>query len=664
MMLISNLAIFALPSVRVLLALLFVFVALVSAGITGSSLSQGLIYSGVLENQTSLLFGTKPRAIRSDEWLVFTPMAIGQLKHQPPFPVINENLGPDGQNMLVVGMTGVPVVHISTIGKPATWGFFFLGLKQALAWYWWLPIFGSLLSLWGVIYAAFKVNWLPGLGLASLIVLSPYMTGWSYWPAYTVMFPSLALLSVLKIFWSDKLYFRLFWAISLVVALTGFFLVLYPAWQIPLAYLYTSIFFAIFIRDRLWVNWSREKSFLILAVVLISLTIIFLWWVDAKEAIVSMTQTIYPGQRSEVRGGDVPGWFLVKGLIAPWTMFVDIPGTNQSESASLFYFFVPLLALFVLVLRYPNRALILPLSILVFIVVVLLYQYYGFEQLLAKYSLWGRTTGKRSDLALGVAQYLFLASMMGYLSNKNVCKLAMPSEIMAWCVAIFTAILTLYWTSILPLDWVKNPSFRCAQFVALFTSGVGAYFLITKQFKLFVLLIISPSLLVAIAFNPVLVGPKTIVPLPVLDSAGQVSSSSVLNAQGRVLVVGSQVPAMMLFASGVPVLNGVHYYPQSTIWRTLDPLGSDINLYNRYQHLIFFVQDIPGVRAHKIINPSLDVVHVVLDGKRFNFSTLPVRQILVNPSDEEHLRENKSLQYVGKVGAMILFRIVEQVGVT
>ena len=39
-------------------------------------------------------------------------MAISQVYHYPKSPIVNNNWGSDGHNMLVVGMTGVPVAHI------------------------------------------------------------------------------------------------------------------------------------------------------------------------------------------------------------------------------------------------------------------------------------------------------------------------------------------------------------------------------------------------------------------------------------------------------------------------------------------------------------------------------------------------------------------------
>src|SRR6185369_16928704 len=70
------------------------------------------------------------RTIRWDELAVGTPFALSQLAHKPRFPVVNTNIG-EGQNMLVVPYT--PVLHIVTVSRPATWGYFLLGAQRGLA---------------------------------------------------------------------------------------------------------------------------------------------------------------------------------------------------------------------------------------------------------------------------------------------------------------------------------------------------------------------------------------------------------------------------------------------------------------------------------------------------------------------------------------------------
>lgn len=75
--------------------------------------------------------------------------------------------------MLVVGMTGVPVAHISAVAKPATWGFFLFDLRQALAWYWWFPFFWLPDRSVVGFFALFDLNWKISAGLATSFAFAP-----------------------------------------------------------------------------------------------------------------------------------------------------------------------------------------------------------------------------------------------------------------------------------------------------------------------------------------------------------------------------------------------------------------------------------------------------------------------------------------------------------
>ncbi|WP_259648525.1 DUF7657 domain-containing protein [Pseudomonas savastanoi] len=71
---------------------IFVFLILLSAGITGSSFGIGVKQSPFIESNPLVLWGAE-QPIRSDEWLVLTPNAIAQANHIPAFPITNSNLG-------------------------------------------------------------------------------------------------------------------------------------------------------------------------------------------------------------------------------------------------------------------------------------------------------------------------------------------------------------------------------------------------------------------------------------------------------------------------------------------------------------------------------------------------------------------------------------------
>lgn len=156
------------------LCVVFLFLLFTALGLTGSSLNLGLRNTPFVDADMTRIWGHE-RPIRSDEWLVLTPMAIAQHNHTPRYPVLNTSLGLDGQNMLIVGMAGVPVAHVSALAKPATWGFFVLDLKRALAWYWWFPPFGCFLALAHLLNALAPGRWRQGFLFALLFVAAPYV---------------------------------------------------------------------------------------------------------------------------------------------------------------------------------------------------------------------------------------------------------------------------------------------------------------------------------------------------------------------------------------------------------------------------------------------------------------------------------------------------------
>ncbi|MBX8492168.1 hypothetical protein K5D34_11170 [Pseudomonas cichorii] len=169
---------------------LIVFMLFTALGLTGSSLDLGVRQSAFIESDMTRVWGYE-QPIRSDEWMVLTPMAIAQSQHVPRYPVVNSRLGLDGQNMLVTGMTGLPIAHVSSLAKPAIWGFFVFDLKRALAWYWWFPVFGCFLALAHVLHTLSPGRWRQSFLFSLLFVSAPYVVAWSFWPAYAVFFPAL-----------------------------------------------------------------------------------------------------------------------------------------------------------------------------------------------------------------------------------------------------------------------------------------------------------------------------------------------------------------------------------------------------------------------------------------------------------------------------------------
>lgn len=635
-------------------ALLFIFVAFVLVGFTGSSLAIGIKSTSYIEADLPVILG-KSKPIRSDEWAVFTPLAIAQVNHSPQFPIVNKNLGSDGQNMLIVGMAGVPVQHISAFAKPATWGFHFFDLKRAMAWYWWFPIFGCLFALWGAFCILARGHWRLGLVTALSFCLSPYVIAWSQWPAYTVFFPSVAFCCTAFLLRAEKTITLVSLSLMLGLAVAGFILILYPPSQIPIAYLYALMTVGVVLRDRLYSNFNLAKLLAFGGASAVAGGIIGKWWVDSESAITAMLNTVYPGQRNMVVGGTVVLPDLLRGFTNILTLYkLDGDYTNHSEIASFFYYFLP--ALFLASVLVVKRKLeLVAWLILGFIIWTLVFMLHGFPHWLAKLTLWGRVPASRADLALGLAFILLCGLLLSIYKREGLTlnpwkKVAAVVISLGWTVIVFFA---MYKFPSGVLSGI-SPGVAAGLFVVISLSGIWLALGCVRRYFILTLTFTAAGTL---AFNPLVIAPSK---LTVSPSIHEIVFSSTQENKGyrRVLVLETHIPAIMLFAGGIPVANGVFYYPQKTLWSNLDPNSKELNVYNRYQHLFFTSGDVDANNGFRLESPQADVVRVTINLKSFDFK-LSGAEILAAPiGDKPLLEKNKSVKFIKRTGEWGWFQIV------
>jgi hypothetical protein len=622
--------------------LVLVFICMLIGGITGSSYGIGVKQTPYMKSDMRLIWGNE-QPIRSDEWLVLTPNALAQVNHVPPFPVVNSNLGDDGQNMLVVGMTGVPVLHISALAKPATWGFFVFDIKRALAWHWLFPIFSCLLALWAVSCSLSPGSWRTNFLLALCFTSSAYSVAWSNWPDYVVFFPCAIFLCFTSILKAERTSKRIALALPMGIAISGFALVLYPPWQIPLAYLFLAIAVGTLFRDSLYkkLTYSAVASYGIALV--IAAALLASWWLSAADAIQAMQNTIYPGQRTTVTGGEVTLDFLLKGFTNLTSLAkLDSPFSNQSEIASFYYLLLPLLTALIIKIGY-RKATSLDFCIALFIAFTLYFMFYGVSSTIAQFSLWGRVTPKRADLALGLACLLLsglMASRARQTSNNILIQAAPLIAAVIWTISTIVSVSKL------------NPSITAgfttgAQIIVYTSTLVAGYSLAAGKIRSYLIVLLGLTAGTTYSFNPVIISPTYI-------SANIPKANT--TSTDRVLSVDSVVPSMLLLSTGVKTVNGVFYYPQTTVWNQLDSQHSLKNIYNRYQHLDFHLDKEGSVENFSLLNPALDRVEVRFNGREFDFSSTSATKVIAPPGDEA-LKDNESLRFLGAEAGWMWFEV-------
>ncbi|MGY6162389.1 DUF7657 domain-containing protein [Paraburkholderia strydomiana] len=625
------------PQASAVIGVLLCFTIFVGSGISGSSIHEAeggaLPIQGV---QTTLLWNTT-RPIRSDEWLVLSPMSIGQVRHVPPFPVVNKNLGPDGQNMLVVGMTSVPVLSVAALGRPATWGYFFLPLPQAMAWHWWFPAFACVLGLWACFSIVFPRQWRIGLVLSLCFVLSPYVVAWSYWPAYVTAFAATAFAAVVALLTGGNRLLRPILAVVIGVSASGFALTLYPAWQVPLAYLFAVLLVAVLVRDRRSLSLSIGNVLWLVFGLALAGIIVASWWIEARDAVAAMVATVYPGQRTAVPGGDMDWWYLARGFTNFTTLYSDVgPLSNASEVSSFLYFLVPGFAGAIFNRAYGGNNKAVFFGLVAFLALVFSYQYVGFPIALAKLTQWGRSVPTRADIAVGVASFMLLGlALARNPDSPHPVRQTVVTERIGAGVAALLWVVVIWWGMRHAPEPVAGLMDRPRRVLMLILIGWCSYALAARWSKAFLV-----SLLALLIFSTAAFNPWTVISSP---NDPHMAADRCVMGEGRTLVLGSHVPAMTLMASGCKVLNGVSYYPQMSLWRALDPNRQHIDIYNRYQHLLFDVADLHGSPSPVLVSPQSDVVHITLDPSGFDFSKLPISNVLVRSDSSMTLSSNHTL---------------------
>jgi len=637
---------FANPPAIFGLALFLCFVVLVGLGVTGSSFGLGLQQTPFVHSDEMNIWG-KDRPIRSDEWLVMTPLAVSQYSHQPKFPVVNSNIGEAGENMLIVGMTGVPVAHISSIAKPATWGFFLFDLRRALSWYWCFPIFAGLFALWGVVALLLPGKWRLSFLTSLWFCVSPYVVAWSNWPAYAVFFPSIALLLFIAILQSRNKYLILTYGGILGVACAGFFLVLYPPWQVSLAYLFLALAVGVVVREKLYRNFTKIRLASYGVALIVSSWILWRWWLDAHQAVQAMLDTVYPGQRSADTGGGVSFPGLLRGYSNFITLYkLDGAYSNQSEIASFSYSLLPLIALFVL--RIYQKAIgAVEIALAVSVNFFLYFMLVGIPIDVAQISFLSRVPSFRSDLSLGLSYIILCGVLLSSGARPITKKISVRSLALAvaliWAAIAFNSVSKLH-----PGILSNSPP---AVFVGLFIAAVvcGYWLVLGKREYIYLSLALSVS--TTCLFNPLNIAPHSVAATP--------SINGLLKKQTRILVLETQVPAMFLLASGHAVANGIFYYPPKALWERLDKKRTNANTYNRYQHLFFSGGAVGNKDHYRIESPQADVVRVVVDLARFDFRKTGAGLIVGPEKLESSLQKNPTIAYVKSDNGWSWFQVAE-----
>ena len=294
------------------------------------------------------------RGIRSDEWLTQSSLMLGAMQGPDAYKMYNENIGQGNLNML---MMITPVRDIASIGKPLMWGFILFGEELGFSFYWMLKIILLLLVSIEFSMKITKKDTLLTLTGGIVLALAPAIMWWlssAIADGYIFGMTTIVLFSYYmnNLEWDVKRKIGL--AVGLLISITSFAFVLYPAFQVPFAFFMLVVMLNDFIPNL--------KKLTKIDVIIMTLTVLGIAGIIARYVlvcwndIVIMMSTVYPGNRISVGGDFSIDRFIsyFANIFFPYSKSV----ANPCEQSSYIYPFIGLIIL--LIYNFKNIAYLKP----------------------------------------------------------------------------------------------------------------------------------------------------------------------------------------------------------------------------------------------------------------------------------------------------------------
>lgn len=638
---------------RVLLGALVVVVA-TALELSGSSVARWGDILGADPVQGTL-FGI-PRLIRSDEYLANTPFAVSQVL--AGFPATSEVMRGCATDVTVV--YAQPAWAPSTLFRPFLWGYLLLGASRGLAFFWNARLVSLVLVSLELALLLSRGNRRASLAYALLVAFSPVLQWWFAINGLVEMlvFGQGLVLALHALVGAGRPAVR--WALAGLMAwmAAGYVLVIYPAWQVPLFWVFAALGAGVVVeRARERGDASprpRELVAPLLAAVLLLVAFLALSLLPSLETIELVSGTAYPGARADVGGGAGAALFdwaasLFNALQA------SEAAPNACELTGFFSLFPAGLvvgaAALVGSLRRGERPDAVVVAALAVELLLVCYVALGLPGPLASLTLLSHSTSGRVVKVLGLLDLVVAVRSFGAARPRP----GGEARLSPWGVALrlapaaaFAAALALYARGAYDLRVGL-----CLVLFALFALlGYGVALAATGTGDATPLL--AASLVVAVAgccVNPLQRGIEALVGSPAYAAVQRVAQGD----EGGLWAADDSMLGQLCVSAGAPCVNSLNTYPALERWRALDEEGESEGVYNRYAHISLVVDGDAGEPSFALTQPDSFTVTLTPD----DLAELGVDYFVSRRSDlgDEAAGGGASLTLVEQAGPLFIWRV-------
>ncbi|KRF39102.1 hypothetical protein [Paenibacillus sp. Soil787] len=558
---------------RYLIALLL-FVILVLGKIHGSSIGMWDSYLEPNKAQNSIVIEGKPRAIRSDEWLVQTPWLLAQTQSKDNFPIINDNIRSDGQNML---LSNTPTISIDLLAKPQYWGFLLFGKDYGLSWFWNIRFFLLLLLSFEMALFLSNRNLLISIIGVVLIVFSPVIQWW-----YSTSFVDTIIYSqgiIVSALYYIKNYnnqpARILFMSLMFLSMIGFVMGIYPPVQVPLGYLVLIFLGFILLPNYKKLITNKLEWIMFFVCIFYFCACIFLFIYQSYDSIKIMLSTVYPGQRITT-GGEYNPKYLSLFLIDWLVPFKDVNFWNNSEVSNFIIFSPAIILSFFLVYKKEKYNRYLMLTLFIYLIFQISWFVIKYPIFVGKYTLFSFVPEKRLATMISGLTSLYLFIWLASILTKYKA-LSRYNTFLICIIVAFISYISLFKSEM--YTYLGNTF----SWVTLLYYLLLNYLLLRGKKKFLAIFVIIPVIISGAAVNPIARGTDSIYRH---DISKEIIRIKELNPSAKWAAMNSLVNGQYLISLGVKSFNSVQYYPDINMWEKLDETKKFSDVYNRYAHII------------------------------------------------------------------------------
>lgn len=560
--------------------------------ISGSSIG---CWESVLGYDTDkgLLAGIS-RPIRSDEWAVSTPMALSQQANN--YQYRNSNLrGGSNSDMFIV--YGQPVKDVSIIFRIFHIGYILFGSGVGLSFYWCARFLALFLASFEFLMLITNKNKRLSFVGAIIILFSPTIQWWYATNSLIEMIVSAEIGIVLfdKYFKEKNFKLRTIYMVVMAICVGTFILTFYPAWMVPIAYIFLPFLIWVIIENRKNIKFTKGDiiSFLIIAVIFSGLMIRI--FVKSWDTVLATLNTVYPGKRVVLEGGSPKVYinFMVNSLLTILTS-IDNP---CDMSVMMDFWPVGLIFLAIYVFKEKKKDILVTMSL---ISVLILNGYYLFTapEWFAKISLLSRSWYGRIYQVFGLLNIFILFRILSKTEYKFQGKIAglISFVISATCVTIAKY----YYSIVITLP-------IAGALVLIFTFVFYQILMFNQKKKMFVATITIFMLVIGTLVNPVRSGINLVNDNPLLNAIEDINNKE----EGMWALIEIGLPEINLpMVVGAKTLNSTSVYPNLELWNKIDEEKQYEDIYNRYAHIFITLVDNEQETEFELLAP--DVIRIFM----------------------------------------------------